>query len=69
MCVRGSVCAQEGEQVLEISPPKNLAIWSSTCIPKESGRKRQSQERERVVFSCQRRQQVRPFKRDSIRQL
>lgn len=46
----------------EISPPKNLAIWSSTRIPKESGRTSGSQEASQgnssLFFLCSQRQQV-----------
>lgn len=34
------MCVCACEQVLEISPPKNLAIWSSTHIPREKDRDR-----------------------------
>lgn len=50
--VRGSVCVcmemRESEQVSEISPPKNLAIWSSTHPQRERERERRKTDRERA---------------------
>lgn len=50
-CVRARVC----KQVSEISPPKNLAIWSSTHIPRERKRARErlcEMVREKVKEKC-----------------